>query len=73
MSEKNETYITISEDRMLEMFKEVKSNDLSRSQFESEKTARIAALSSALQFTTGYDREQIMSRLNEACYSNYSP
>jgi hypothetical protein len=75
--------ITVSEDDLRKMFNEAKSNDLTQSQFEQEKTKRIAALCEALKSVahcdqvSGYGgkspRAEIMSYLSSACDSFYHP
>jgi len=81
--EASPTMLTISDDALRKMFYEAKSNDLTQSQFEQEKTKRIAALCDALKAVAHCEqagnygqkspRDEIMSQLSKACDSFYQP
>lgn len=72
-----ETFLTVSNDELQRMFREAKSNDFTRAQFEQEKTKRIAALCEALKAvdnkSDGYGPfSEIMSRLKRVVDENYN-
>ena len=68
---KEPQYITMSEDHLRKIFRREKSRDLRQSQFESEKTARIQAISSALPSVEGTDKQRLIQELINTCAKEY--
>ncbi len=71
MEMKQDPFISMTEDHLRKIFRREKSRDLKQSQFESEKTARIQAISSALSSVDGEHKNRLVLELATICNAQY--
>ncbi len=71
MEMKQDTFISMTEDHLRKIFRREKSRDLKQSQFESEKTARIQAISAALSSVDGDHKNRLVLDLTTICAREY--